>query len=82
MDSPTDSNPNTTAKSSAAAFSKADRNLLVRIGRLLRARADAIEQEYGHGWSAYSKEKSFHDRLRREERDLAALRKRIDGDQR
>lgn len=60
-------------------FGKADRNLLVRVGRCLKAQADQLEQTHGADWASSPQEKKDHDRLRREERDLAAFRRRLEA---
>lgn len=52
-------------------FTKEDRNLLVRVGKHLR---DAIEsEEHGEGSTP------LRDRLLRDERDLQALRRRLEA---
>lgn len=60
-------------------FGRADRNLLVRVGKCLRDQADAIEQDHGADWASSPQAKKDHDRLRREERDLCALRRRLEA---
>jgi len=63
-------------------FGKADRNLLVRVGRCLKEQADDLERSCGADWSLdadHVQAKKDHDRLRREERDLAAFRKRLEA---
>lgn len=63
-------------------FNKADKFLMVRVGRCLRAQADALDKQHGANWAASPearKAKRDHDRLRREERDLAALRARLEN---
>lgn len=63
-------------------INQADKNLLRRVGLCLKAQADELEKKYGDNWAATPEArqaKKDHDRLRREERDLAALRKRING---
>lgn len=61
-------------------LNKADKNLLVRVGKCLRAQADHLEKVHGTNWALSPdarRAKKDHDRLRREERDLAALRLRL-----
>lgn len=60
----------------------ADRNLMARVGRILRDRAAELEAEHGANWAASPESrqaKRLFDRLHREERDLAALRLRLNG---
>jgi hypothetical protein len=61
-------------------FSKADRNLLARVKRILDGEAGALEKRYGANWSANGeafRAKRTYDRLCREARDLAALSARL-----
>lgn len=63
-------------------FTKADRNLLVRVTRHVREAAETERNSYGTpawGDSAESKQaKRRYDRMKRDERDVIALRKRLE----
>ena len=52
-------------------FTKEDRNLLVRVGKHLREELEAEERSEGST--------AKRDRLLRDERDLTALRKRLEA---
>lgn len=56
-------------------FTREDRNLLVRVGKTLREEI-VWEEEQGPGWDM-----ARRDRLLRDERDLAHLRKRLEAQQ-
>lgn len=61
-------------------FTKADRNLLARVKRILDGEAGVIEERYGANWTATEESvraKRVYDRLCREARDLAALSERL-----
>ena len=63
-------------------FTRTDRALLIRIGGHLREAAQTEFNGYGNDWggSADSREaKKAYDRLLRDERDLEALRKRLEA---
>ena len=63
-------------------FTRTDRALMIRVGIHLTASAVALEQQHGADWgqSVESREaKKLRDRLRRDELDLAALRKRLEA---
>lgn len=62
------------------ALTKTDRNLLARVGKILREDAEAIAKAHSDNWAATPgavDAKRRYDRLCREERDLAALRIRL-----
>ena len=64
-------------------FTRTDRALLIRIGGHLREAAQTEFNGYGNNWgaSADSREaKKTYDRLLRDERDLEALRKRLEAE--
>lgn len=54
-----------------AEFTKADRNLLVRVGKTLREEIEVEEKSAGST--------KRRDRLLRDERDLTAFRKRLEA---
>ena len=58
-------------------FTKEDRNLLVRVGKTLREEIVREEANVGPGAEALAR----RNRLLRDERDLAALRKRLEAQQ-
>lgn len=63
-------------------FSDADKLLMRRVGKLLAEQADELELRHGTNWAASPEAreaKRLHDRVRREERDLAALRRRLEA---
>lgn len=63
-------------------FTKADRNLLARVKRILDGEAGALEERHGTNWAANKetvRAKRIYDRLCREARDLAALSARLNG---
>lgn len=63
-------------------FTRTDRALMIRIGGHVRAAAAALHLEHAVNWGRdeYSKQaKRDHDRLLRDERDLEALRKRLEA---
>lgn len=64
-------------------ITREDRNLLVRVGKQLKDAAQLEFNGYGANWGvdAASREaKRRHDRLLRDERDLQALRRRLEAD--
>lgn len=63
----------------AVEFTREDRNLLIRVAVVLRADADGLERAHGTNWGAAKIQKREHDRLRRDERDLVALRRRLEA---
>lgn len=63
-------------------FTKEDRNLLNRVSRTLRATAQLEANGYGPNWGASAEgreAKRRYDRILRDERDLTALRKRLEA---
>jgi len=65
-----------------AEFTRADRSLLIRAGGHLRAAAREEFERHGADWSASAQAvqaKARHDRLLRDERDLEALRRRLEA---
>lgn len=63
-------------------FTRVDRNLMLRVGLWLRKQAENLERQHGANWAASPEAKQAkrdYDRLRREERDLYALRQRLNG---
>mgnify|MGYP001614681918 CR=1 FL=1 len=60
-------------------ITRTDRALIIRVGVHLRTAAQLEFNGYGQNWGADAKAreaKKRYDRLRRDERDLEALRKR------
>lgn len=65
------------------AITRTDRALLIRIGGHLRAAAALEFNGYGNNWGADAESreaKRRFDRLRRDEGDLEALRKRLEAE--
>lgn len=65
-----------------AEFTRTDRALLIRVGVHLRSMADYEFTCYGQDWGADNVSraaKSRYDRMLRDERDLEALRKRLEA---
>ena len=62
-------------------FTREDRNLLVRVGKLLRAEVDAAEGVVADaaGSADAKATRARRDRLLRDERDLEGLRKRLEA---
>ena len=63
-------------------FTRTDRALLIRIGGHLRDQAMNLQVEHGLNWGATTESraaKKDHDRLLRDERDLEALRRRLEA---
>lgn len=63
-------------------ITRTDRALLIRVGGHLRKSAGTLAAGFGLNWgeSPESREaKKEHDRLLRDERDLEALRKRLEA---
>lgn len=64
-------------------FTRTDRALLIRIGGHLREAAQTEFNGYGNNWGAGAEAreaKKRYDRLLRDERDLEALRKRLEAE--
>lgn len=64
-------------------FTKADKNLLARVCRILNGEAGALEERHGANWAGSEealRAKRVYDRLCREARDLAALNARLSND--
>jgi hypothetical protein len=60
-------------------INRADRNLLMRVERILAVAAEAEKiANYGVGGWAFTSSKAVYDRLLREHRDLVALRRRLE----
>ena len=65
-----------------AEFTRVDRNLLLRVGKHLQAAAKLEFNGYGANWGADAESreaKKRYDRLLRDERDLEAMRKRLEA---
>lgn len=63
-------------------FTRTDRALLIRVGSHLTASAATLEEGHGLDWGKDDiarAAKKLRDRLRRDETDLAALRRRIEA---
>ena len=60
-------------------ISRADRNLLTRVGKILGEEAALEHAAFGNDWGSADGKiaKRRHDRLLREQRDLADLRRRL-----